>query len=167
MHWVRFAILILATVVVQASLGDLIALGSTDVRPDFLLVVMVYLGVHGVPTDAVITSFVSGLARDVVGLTLGPEMLSFGVCGTLLSSVRRYVMIRSVPWQAITILISGAVTASLSRILSLVKGVPVPGDLLTQILYCPLYSAIIGPAIFIPLEWLMRMQDKRYRMGLR
>jgi rod shape-determining protein MreD len=167
MHWVRFAILILASIVAQASLGDLVAVGSPEVRPDLLLIVMVYFAIHGVPPDAVITSFVTGLARDIVGLTIGPQMLSFGLCGALLSSIRRTIAIRSVVFQGILILLTGAAAAGLNRGLSVVKGVPVPGDLLNQILFCPLYSAIIGPAIFVPLEWLMRLQDKRYRLGLR
>jgi rod shape-determining protein MreD len=167
MHWVRFAILILAATVLQASLGDFLAITSRDVRPDLLLIVMVYFSINGLPTDAVITSFVIGLARDVIGLTLGPQMLSFGILGTVLSSIRRYVSIRQILYQAIVILCAGAMCAGLGMALSAAKGVPVPGDRFTQLLFCPLYSAVIGPAVFVPLEWVMQLQDKRYRLGLR
>jgi rod shape-determining protein MreD len=167
MRWVRFAILILATIVLQASLGDLVAFGSRDIRPDLPLIVMVYFAMNGLPTDAVITSFTVGLARDIVGLTLGPQMLSFGICGTALSSIRRYILIRNAVFQGLMILLTGVATSGLSQLLSMIKGVPVRGDLLSQLLLCPLYSAVIGPVLFIPLEWVMRLQDKRYRLGLR
>jgi len=167
MHWIRFAILILATMVLQASLGDAMAVTSRDVRPNLLLAVMVYFAVYGLPADAVVTSFVVGLACDLIGWTVGPQMISFGLCGTVLSTVRRYIQIRKVPYQAIVILAAGAISSGLSRVLSQAKGVPVPEDILSHVLLGPLYSAVLGPMVFIPLEWLMQLQDKRYRLGLR
>ena len=167
MHWIRFGILILVTLILQASLGDVIAVTSRGVQPDLLLVLMVYFAVNGLPTDAVITSFVIGLGNDVIGWTLGPQMLSFGICGTVLSRIRQYIVIRKVPYQAIVILAAGAITSTLTRILARVKGVPVPDPPLDHLLWGPLYSAIIGPVVFVALERLMRLQDKRYRMGMR
>jgi rod shape-determining protein MreD len=167
MHWIRFGILILATMILQASLGDVIAVTSRGVRPDLLLVLMVYFAVNGLPTDAVIASFVIGLGNDLIGWTLGPQMLSFGICGTVLSRIRQYIVIRKVPYQGMVILAAGAITSALTRILARVKGVPVPDPPLDHLLWGPLYSAIIGPVIFIALEWLMRLQDKRYRLGMR
>jgi cell shape-determining protein MreD len=153
--------------VLQAGFGDVAAVTSRDVRPNLLLVLMVYFALHGLPGDAVITSFVVGLGADVIGWTIGPQTLSFGICGTVLSIIRRYVLIRKVPYQAVLILVAGAISAGLARVLSVAKGVPAPDDLLASLLLCPLYSAVIGPAVFIPVEWLMRLQDKRYRLGLR
>ena len=167
MHWVRFAVLILGTMVVQASLGGVMAVTPRDVRPNLLLIVMVYFALHGLPSDVVITSFVIGLAADVIGRTIGPQTLAFGLCGTLLSGVRQYILIRKIPFQAVVILITGALAAGLSHLLSLVKGVPVSGDLLNPLLWESVYSGLIGPVLFFPLEWLMRLQDKRYRLGLR
>ena len=167
MHWIRFALLVLGTMVLQASVGDVVAVTSRGIRPSLPLVLMVYFAIYGLPRDVVITSFVIGLCADVVGGTMGQQMLSLGVCGTVISSVRRYVLIRKVPYQAVVILVAGAMSAGLAHVLSLVKGAPVSEDLLTALVLCPSYSAVIGPAVFVPVEWLMRLQDKRYRLGLR
>lgn len=167
MHWIRFAVLILGTMVLQASIGDVISVTTRHVQPSLLLVLMVYFAVYGLPSDVVITSFVIGLAADVIGWTIGPQMLSFGVCGTVVSSIRRYILIRKIPYQAAVIAMVGVLSSGLARTLSVAKGVPVPDDLLSHLLLAPAYSALIGPAVFIPVEWLMRLQDKRYRLGLR
>ncbi len=167
MYWVRFAVLILGMTVIQAGLVGAIAVTPRDIRPNLLLVVMVYFALHGQPKDVVITSFVIGLSSDLIGRTIGPQMIAFGLCGTLLSGVRQFILIRQIPFQALVILITGALAAGLIHILSLVKGVPTSGDWGRCVLWEPLYSAVIGPVLFLPLEWLMRLQDKRYRLGLR
>lgn len=167
MHWVRFTVLILGTMVIQAGLGGVMGVTPRDIRPNLLLVVMVYFALYGLPSDVVIASFVTGLASDLIGQTIGPQMIGFGLCGTLLSGIRQYILIRKVPFQAIVILITGALASGLGHILSIAKGVPVSGDLLNPLLWEPVYSGVIGPVLFFPLEWLMRLQDKRYRLGLR
>jgi rod shape-determining protein MreD len=167
MHWVRFAVLILGTMVLQAGLGGVMAVTPRDVRPNLLLVVMVYFALYGLPRDVVITSFVIGLASDVIGRTIGPQMIGFGLCGTLLSGIRQYILIRKVPFQAIVILITGALASGLGHVLYIAKGIPGSGDLLNPLLWEPVYSGIIGPVLFFPLEWMMRLQEKRYRLGLR
>lgn len=167
MYWIRFALLVLGMMVLQVSFGDVVAITSRDVRPNLLLVLMVYFALHGLPSDAVITSFAIGLAADLIGQTIGPNTLSFGICGTAMSSLRRYISIRKVPYQAVVILAMGALSAGLGRLLLLAKGSPVPQDLLTPVLLGPAYSAVVGPLLFVPLEWLMRLQDKHYRLGLR
>lgn len=167
MYWIRFCILILGTLILQASLGDAVAVTSRGIRPDLLLILMVYFAVHGLPPDVVITSFVIGLGNDLIGWTVGPQMLSFGLCGTMLSRVRQTVMIHKAPTQSLAILAAGAATSALTRILALVKGVPVPEAPLDHLLWGPLYSAIVGPVIWIPLEWVMQLQNKRYRLRMR
>jgi len=167
MYWIRFCVLTVGTLVVQASLGDVVAVTSRGIRPDLLLILMVYFAVHGLPSDAVLTSFGIGLGNYLIGWTVGPQMLSFGLCGTLLSHVRQTIVIRKAPHQSLAILAAGVATSALTRILAQVKGVPVPDAPLDQMLWGPLYSAIIGPAIWVPLEWVMRLQDKRYRLRMR
>jgi len=167
MYWARFAILILASMILQVSLLAGLAIGKTHVQPDLLLILMAYFGAYATTPDAVITSFAIGLCADLIGWTLGPLTIAFGLIGTSVAYIRRYVTIQRPYQKAIVIFITGVATALLGRAFSSIKGVPVPVPTTTHLVLGPLYSAIIGPLVIVPVEWLMRLHDKKYRMGLR
>ncbi|MHC4844352.1 MAG: hypothetical protein ACYTEE_11165 [Planctomycetota bacterium] len=57
MRWVRFAILVLLTALLQAGLVDILSLTSLNIKPDLLLVLMVFFAVFSNTKDAIITSF--------------------------------------------------------------------------------------------------------------
>jgi rod shape-determining protein MreD len=85
-QWLRFAVLLCVVTVVQAGL-----LEHFDIRPDLLLVLLVFFAVYSDTSHAIITSFIIGLAADiiVIGSLVGLKMVSFGLCGTLLAYLHR------------------------------------------------------------------------------
>ena len=96
MRWIRFAVLVLAASILQASLMDVLRIGR-DIKPDLLLVLLVYFGSRCNSTDGVITSFVIGFVADLIapiGGVMGPRIISFGLFGTLLSDVQRVFSLR-------------------------------------------------------------------------
>jgi len=166
MRWFRFAVLVLVATVLQTSLTGVIALGRPDIKPDLLLILLVFFAIRADPQNAVLTSFAIGLAADLsspVRGHMGPQIISFGVFGTLLADVHSILSIRRMPHQAATIFVVGVLTALLSHLLTFFRadaGVTNPG---AELLWQPLYSALLGPFLFFPVAWWMRMARRSRR----
>jgi rod shape-determining protein MreD len=160
MRWFRFAVLVLVATVLQTSVVGMIAIGRPDIKPDLLLILLVFFATRADPQNAVLTSFAIGFAADlsspVRGL-MGPQIISFGVFGTLLSDVHSIISIRRMSHQAVTIFIIGSLTALLSHLLTFFRADPAVAHAGTELFWQPLYSAILGPFLFFPVAWWMRM----------
>jgi rod shape-determining protein MreD len=165
MHWPRFAVLVLIAAVLQKSWIGTIALTDLRVTPDLLLIAMVFFAVRCNETEAIITSFVLGFAADIAtaGFSMGPLIISFGLFGTGLSYLHRLIAIKKVPHQAITIFVVGMGTGFLAWLLARVAGhSPRPGGF-GALIGISIYSAILGPVLFLLLDWLMRIKSPRRR----
>ncbi|MHC4245135.1 MAG: rod shape-determining protein MreD [Planctomycetota bacterium] len=77
MHWFRFAVLVLLATVLQASF-----FADLNSKPDLLLILLVFFAVYCDTSDAIICSFVIGFAADLIGQTMGPQMISYGIFGS-------------------------------------------------------------------------------------
>lgn len=166
MPWLRFALLVVATTIVQASfIGDNPHVAA-HARPDLLLILVVFFAIRSAPKDAVIASFVIGFGADLVNPAtgfMGPQIISFGLFGTLLSNLHNVISIRRVPYQMAAIFAMGIATAIVSHLLGLLRaestGLSVTGELFWQ----PLLSGLIGPFLFLPAAWWMHMTKRRRR----
>ncbi len=170
MLWLRFAVLVLAASILQTGLVGAIAIRS-DNKPDLLLILLVFFAVRADPTDAIIASFAIGFIADLtnpaVSRLMGPRLLSFGLFGMLLSDLSSIIALRRVPHQAIAIFLMGCLTTGLSHLLTLLRAEPVAANLATGLLWQPLYSALLGPFLFLPVGWTMRMYGKGHRRPVR
>lgn len=163
MRWVRFAVLIVVAAILQISLIDIIAVTTAEIKPDLLLILLVFFAIYSNPTDAIITSFATGFVADLVGSAMGPQMISFGIFGTLLAELNRVISIRTIPYQALAIFVTGIMTAATAWFLMFLKAEPTVLNVYVELLWKPLYSAIAGPFLFLPVAWLMRIRRRRRR----
>jgi rod shape-determining protein MreD len=163
MRWLRFAILIIAATILQTSLIDMISVTAAEIKPDVLLILLVFFAIFSNPTNAVISSFTIGFAADIIGPTMGPRMISFGVFGILLADLHQVIEIRKMPHQSFAIFMTGFLTAALAFFLSFLKAEPTASGVATELLWKPIYSAIVGPILFLPTAWFMRIGKRRMR----
>ncbi len=163
MSWFRFAVLIIVATILQTSLIDIFAVTTAKVKPDLLLVLLVFFAVNFTNTEAVITSFTIGFAADIISPTMGPQIISFGLFGTLLADFHGIIDTRKWPYQLLAIFAVGFLTAALAYFLVFLKAEPMPLNAYTKLFWTPLYSAIIGPFLFLPVELWMRTQRRRTR----
>ena len=159
MHWIRFAILLCVTAVLQAALVDVVAI--RDIEPNLMLILLVFFCIFGNSTEAIITSFTIGFGADLVGPAMGPGMVSYGVLGTVMAYVNRVVALSSKPGQGIAIFILGLGTGLLSDALTMAKSLPVEPDIWVQNLATAGYSAVIGPFLLVPIGWCMGIRTDR------
>ena len=166
MRWFRFAVLVLVAAILQTTFVDMVWILNANIKPDLLLILLVFFAVRCEPTDAVIASFAIGFAADLASPAtgfMGPRIISFGVFGTLLNDLHNVISIRRLPFQAAAIFAMGIVTAVASHLLAYLRAEPAAFSVARQCFWQPALSAIIGPFLFLPLAWLMHMDRLRRR----
>ena len=167
MRWFRFAVLITLGTVLQASLVDIIAVTGLNIKPDLLLVLLVFFAIYCNISDAIITSFTIGFAADIISSAMGPKIISFGLLGTALAYLHHTIAIRKMPYQSLMIFITGLLAGALTNFLIFLKLTFPEGEPTAQIIYAVLlgtsiYSALIGPFLFLPAASWMRIKTHRF-----
>ncbi|MBN2136528.1 MAG: rod shape-determining protein MreD [Sedimentisphaerales bacterium] len=162
MRWFRFAILIVFVTVVQASV-----LPNLEVSPDLLLILLVFFCIYCEPNEAIITSFAIGFAADLIGspmplMPMGPQTISFGLFGTLLAYIHRVINVRKMPYQALTIFITALLAGVLAQFLAMLKGHVIVSNIWGMLLGVAIYSGLVGPFLFLPSAWWMRVRMHRF-----
>ncbi|MHC4623536.1 MAG: rod shape-determining protein MreD [Planctomycetota bacterium] len=157
MRWIRFAVLVLLAAVLQAGL-----LGHLNEKPDLLLILLVFFAIHSNTTNGIITSFTIGFAADIIAPSImGPQIISFGLCGAGLAYLQRFIAFRRMPYQAAAIFITALLAGLVARLLTLLRGEPAPPC--AVLFWTSLYSAIVGPFLFLPSAWWMQLKTRRFR----
>jgi rod shape-determining protein MreD len=160
MRWFRFALLILAVTVLQKGL-----LARWSSKPDLLVILLVFFAIYYSTSDAIISSFTIGFAADLVGspMPMGPQMISFVLFGTLLAYLHRVIAIKRMPYQALAIFVTSVLTGFLTHLLAyIIKGEPVAANIYAVVFVSSLYSSIVGPFLFLPSAWWMRIKINRF-----
>jgi rod shape-determining protein MreD len=159
MRWLRFSFLLLVVAFVQgSSLPDIVAVTKSGARPDFLLILLVFFALHCYGYEAVITSFAIGFAADIVNQAIGPYLISFGLFGAFLGSMRQVIAIRRTLHVVGTVVASGIAAGLLAQLLGLIKGQSWQPDTFSLLLGSAIYSGLLAPYIFSGLlsiiDWL-------------
>lgn len=158
MRWFRFTVLILLATILQASI-----LANLNIKPDLLLILLVFFAIYCNTTEAIISSFVIGFAADLIGATMGPQMISFGIFGTILAYLHRVIAIRKMPYQALVIFITALLAGCLAQLLNYLKGEPIAPNIYTVVFGMSLCSGLVGPFLFLPSAWWMCIKINRFR----
>ena len=157
MRWLRFVVLILVATLLQASL-----LAYLDIKPDLLLILLVFFAIYCSSYEAIISSFAIGFAADIIGPAMGPQIISFGFFGTALVYLNRVIAIKKMPYQAIVIFFTGFLIGTLTHFLILLRGEPAAKNIYSILFGTSIYSALVGPFLFLPAAWWMRIKTKRF-----
>jgi len=163
MHWFRFAILVIVTAILQSGIVDLFAIGTVDVKPQLLLILLVFFAIYCNRFEAIIASFVIGFCADIIVPTMGPYTLSFGIFGTLMAYLNSVISVRKMLYQFFAILIIGVLTGLSAYFFSSLKGLSIASGIQSVIFYRSLYSGVIGPFVFLPIAWWMRIKTHHFR----
>jgi rod shape-determining protein MreD len=158
MRWFRFAVLLSLVTVLQASF-----LADLNIKPDLLLILLVFFAIYCNTSRAIITSFTIGFAADIIGSAMGPQIISFGLFGMALAYLRRVIVIRKMPYQALAIFITALLAGLLAHFLSFLKDEPVAPNIYAVLFWTSLCSSLVGPFLFLPSAWWMRIKTDRFR----
>lgn len=160
MRWLRFAVIVVAAMLLQAGIVDVVAIAG--IKFDLLLILLVFFAVYRSATDAIIASFAIGFAADIIGSAIGPQTISFGLFGTLLAYLNSIIAVRRMPYQSLVIAVVSLLAGVLALLLTLFKGLPTPPHAFPVLLGTSLYSAAVGPYLFLPLLWLIDVRAHHF-----
>jgi rod shape-determining protein MreD len=169
MRWFRFAALILVASILQTGPVGILALARPDIKPDLLLILLVFFAIRCNSTDAILASFALGFVADLSNSTvqlMGPRIISYGLLGMLLSDLSSTIFVRKLLHQSLAILLMGCLTAGVSSLLMFLRTQSLTLST-ALVLWQPLYSAVLGPFLFLPVGWWMRMYGKGRGLSLR
>jgi len=165
-HWLRFTILVLAASILQTNLVEVCAITSAQIKPNLLLILLAFFSIYCNPHDVIITSFIIGLCADLIGPTIGPQMISYGIIGTLVAELRQFIVLNKIPLQMMAIGVAGFLTAALAASLYPIKDVSLSVNLHGYLLWQPLYSAFIGPFLFAGIAFIMGIRRPKPKAGM-
>lgn len=147
----------------QTSLVDVLAVTEAQIRPNLLLVLMVFFAIHCPAQEAIVSAFLIGLFADLIGSGMGPQLLAFGVIGSLISEVRHIMVMRHIPQQMIVVFVAGFFCGLIAVVLFRIKSCPLPTHMEHLILWQPLYSACLAGPLFWVLQQFISLHPSKHR----
>jgi rod shape-determining protein MreD len=163
MKWLRFTFLIIVVAVLQIStVMNLLELTDLRIRPNILLVLLVYFAIYCDSYDAVITSFALGFAADITGAVIGPHFISYGIIGTALAHLRKAILLKNTRQQALTIFITGILTEVVALMLTGLKASGLAKTGIFEIIAVAVYSAVI----WFLIKWFVGTTGKWLGVGV-
>ncbi len=171
-RWIRFFVfLLLATLLNAGNILNVISVSSLHIKPDLLLITLVFFAINIATTDAIAASFVIGFAADISSGTMGPCMITFGVVGSFISQLQRVVVMKRMIHQAAAIFVIALVAGGMVQLLSSFKTDEAMSNVYRMILGGAAYSAVAGPLVWMFLSrmalWLGAQPRGRSRLSHR
>ncbi|MFH1108177.1 MAG: rod shape-determining protein MreD [Planctomycetota bacterium] len=150
MRWLTFAVLAVIALTLQAAVASRIELFAA--RPDFLLIVVVFLSLYAPPNNAIAAAWILGVCADLMTIErFGLIALSYGLTAMSLASVRenlfRYrVLTQAVVTFAACLLVRTAWTVYYHGLYG--ATVPLFKDWVGGAVIASIYTAALAPPMF-------------------
>jgi rod shape-determining protein MreD len=163
MKWPRFTFLVILVAVLQVSAAmNILSLTDLRIKPDILLILLVYFAVNCDGYDAVITSFALGFAADITGMVIGPHLISYGIIGTVIAHVRKVILLKNTRQQALTIFVTGILAQAVALMFTELKAPELAKAGVFEIFAVAAYSAIL----WFLIKWLVSTMGKWAGVGV-
>ena len=89
---------------------------------------------------------------------MGVYTLSFGIWGSALAYLHRVIAVRQMSYQAIVIVLMGLLSLGTCWLLSNLRGDAATKNVFKFIVGTSVYSGLVGPFLFLPIAWWMRIK---------
>ncbi len=158
MRWLTFAILTALVLTLQAAVAPRLELFTA--RPDFLLIVVVFLGLYAPSSEAIAAGWILGVCADLMTIErFGVIALSYGLTAMIVTSLREYLFrYRVVTQTVVTLTACLLVRTTWTMYYHLLYEVrePLLTDWLIGGIIASAYTAALAPFAFRVLRWLSR-----------
>jgi rod shape-determining protein MreD len=144
MHWTRLVLVILLATILQLVLNNFL---NIALRPDLLIIVMVFFVANTEGNWPIIAAFATGFTADLISMSMGPHTIAFGVTGSLLAMARRSITLDNAVFVGIAVFVICYVAGALAQFLISFRQ-PTPSGAYLSLLWASLASAVIGPYIY-------------------
>ncbi len=149
MRWISFMfILLVFTIVGSGNLMNYISLGELNIRPNLLIILLVFLSSYVNSRDATMLCFTIGFFADVSGSTVGPAMVAFGLWGYLYSTIKEMLVLSRMRYQALILFLFSAISLATIEALTFFKTGQSSPRVFYSVILNSLYTALVGPIIW-------------------
>jgi len=149
MHWFNFGIALFLTLILQIGSARLFGLGSGQIMPDLLLMVMVIIAFRARREQAPLAGWVLGLVKDLTSQApLGGYAFGFGLAALLIVYLREYFYGDNPITLMVIAFLSSFLIEQFVLVLCLVKGIFSGrdyGSLTMAITFSSLLTAALTP----------------------
>ena len=154
-RWMRFFfVLLFVTLLNAGALLDSVSFGSLHIRPDLLLIMLVFVSINSSAGDAVLASFAIGFAADISGEAMGPYMITYGLFGSFIAQLQKVMVVKKIVHQVMAIFVIGLLTGCIGQLLLGFKmGEPV-SNYFKMVSGTAIFSCLVGPLLWFVLSAL-------------
>ena len=150
MRWIRFTILLLLLTLFNiSSFTDYIAYSSLNVKPDLLIILLVFVSINFAGADPLIAGFSIGFAADISGATMGPATLIYGIFGGIISLIQQVVIMKRMIHQGLAVFTTSFLAGLLVQVLTLFKTGQAASSIWAVVFGTALYSALAAPFVWM------------------
>jgi rod shape-determining protein MreD len=158
MAWIFYSIIILVFSIIDAgNLINFLAVTELNIKPELMAVIMAILISYSSNEDAIGIAFFAGFMADVSGTSIGPCMIAYGIAGTLYSRIRGAIQFDQIRFQVLIIFFITLLVLMISEPLILWKTADSMPRMPMRILATALFTAITGPFIWQPAEYIRKL----------
>jgi rod shape-determining protein MreD len=141
--------MVLAAALLEAgNLLNLIAIGDWHIRPAILIVLLSFFAMRSRPHEAIIASFILGLAMDISGSLMGPHTLSYCLVGSLLNQLGEHFPTRRAFHQAVLVFTVYLIAELAAYWLAVLKTGERQEYVYQILLFTAIYSACVSPFVW-------------------
>ena len=149
MRWISFIItLLIFTVVGSGNLMNYISLGELNIKPQLLIILLIFLTSHVNSRDATMLCFTIGFFADISSATVGPAMVAFGLWGYLFATIKEMLVLNRMRYQALILFLFSAISMATIEALTFFKTGQSSPKIFYSIILSSLYTALVGPIIW-------------------
>jgi len=149
MRWISFIIaLLIFTIVGSSNMMNYLTIGQLNIRPQLLIILLLFLTANIEPRDAILVSFITGFLADISGVTIGPALIAFGIMGSGFSTFKEMLVLNRMRYQAVTLFLFSILALATIEALTFIKTGQSSPKFFYAIVLQSLYTALVGPIIW-------------------
>jgi len=163
----RLYITIIVAAIIESTLLSLVTIGG--IRPNLMLVLVIFIGLHSDWNEALEAGIVGGILRGVMGTgSIGMNLVILGLCGLSAGYCKNKVFKENFLTQILlTFLIALAFNISTLFIEIAVRDVPTIGINMMSIsiktlIVLSIYTSLFSPPTFFCLKRLLRVKEANF-----
>jgi len=140
-----YVILVYLVVGLQIGMGDFVRIGSSDARPDLVLLAVIFIAIHAPRDAALLGAFGIGLVKDMTSLSpLGLYAIAYSLVAMFTVSTQELVY-RAHPVTHVMLGLAGSLLAgAVVLIHGWIKGPPAS---FAEVFGSALYTALLAPLV--------------------
>ncbi len=159
-------ITIIATFIIEGTFLNLMSIG--DIKPNLMLIVIIFVGLHSDLARSLEAAFLGGLLRGIAGVgSVGMAVVIFGITALFANYCRNKVFKENFLTQIIlTLFVTAAVNGLILFTKVIIKEIELIEINLRRlfvftVLSLSLYTALLAPPVFLFLKKVLKARELR------